>query len=150
VLLGPLAVGTYFLNIYTDQKFLISSRFSVTQGTLDTELFLGQQRFRVDVNWQGAVGGGSGYAKPLSDESGDFWFFDPGNVELTVKILDGRAINGHFWVFIASMTNVGFTMVVTDTENQIFCPPTGPTNCPHRTYLNPPSRNQNFIDVTAF
>ena len=87
MLVGPLAVGTYSLNIFTDQSPLISGHFSVIRGTLDTELFLGQERFRVDVNWQGAMGGGSGYAKPLSNESGDFWFLDPGNVELTAKIV---------------------------------------------------------------
>jgi hypothetical protein len=150
VLVGPLAAGDYFLHVFLDQTLLVSSRFEVVPAALEAELFLGQERFRVDVDWQDAAGGGSGYAKPLSDESGYFWFFEPGNVELTVKVLDGRAINGHFWVFIASMTDVGFTMVVTDTANQGFCPLTGPTSCPTRTYVNPPSKNQNFIDVTAF
>lgn len=39
-----------------------------------------------------------GRALPLTPESGAFWFFSPQNVELFVKVLDGRALNGHFWV----------------------------------------------------
>lgn len=45
---------------------------------------------------------GQGSARPLTDESGAFWFFDPVNIEVTIKVLDGRPINGHFWVFIAN------------------------------------------------
>jgi hypothetical protein len=150
VLAGPLAAGDHTLDVYIDQTFYRSVRFTVTVWTANTELFLGQERFRVDVNWQDPQSKGSGYAQPFSDESGYFWFFEPGNVEITVKILDGRPINGHFWVFIASMTNVAFKVVVTDTANQLNCPLTGATNCPTRTYVNPLSTNQNFIDINAF
>ena len=33
-----------------------------------------------------------------------------------VKVLDGRALNGRFWVFYGALTNVEFTLTVTDTE----------------------------------
>jgi hypothetical protein len=36
---------------------------------------------------------------PLGADTGYFWFFEDTNVELVVKVLDGRAINGHTWVF---------------------------------------------------
>ena len=48
-------------------------------------------------------------------DSGLFYFFDPNNIEMLVKILDGCAINGHFWVFYAATTNVGFRVDVRDT-----------------------------------
>ncbi len=41
---------------------------------------------------------------------------DPANVELVVKVLDGRPINGYFWVFYGALSNVAFTVTVTDTE----------------------------------
>jgi hypothetical protein len=44
-----------------------------------------------------------------------FWFFDAANPEMLLKILDGCAINGHYWIFYAAGTNVGLTTTVTDT-----------------------------------
>ena len=43
-----------------------------------------------------------------------FWFFDPANVEMTVKVLDGCSLNSHYWVFAAGMTNVGVQWKVTN------------------------------------
>ena len=51
----------------------------------------------------------------MTDDTGAFWFFDPENVELAVKVLDGRAINGRFWVYFGALTDVGYTLRVTDT-----------------------------------
>lgn len=56
------------------------------------------------------------HASPLSGESGLFWFFDPANPELQVKVLDGTGINGHFWVFVSSLTSVPVELRVTDTQ----------------------------------
>jgi len=80
-----------------------------------TSLCLQQERFRVEVLWQDFEGGsGRGVAVPLTSDTGAFWFFDPENLELMVKVLDGRTLNGHFWMFLGSLTNVGFEVVVTD------------------------------------
>jgi hypothetical protein len=78
------------------------------------------------------------FAVPLTGQSGYFWFFDSRNIEVTLKVLDGRFVNGHYWVFVASMTDVPFTLTVGD--------PSGPT----RSYVSPAGKNTNFIDVTAF
>ena len=43
-----------------------------------------------------------------SRDSAVVQFFDPDNWELLVKVLDGRAVNGFFWVFSAAATNVAF------------------------------------------
>ncbi len=50
-----------------------------------------------------------------ADDSGLFWFFGPSNWEVTVKVLDGCALNNHFWVFLSANTNVAFTATVFDT-----------------------------------
>lgn len=74
-------------------------------------------RFEATVTWRTAQGAiGSGQAVALSDQGGWFTFFHPDNLELALKVLDGRAVNGHFWVFYASLTNVEFTLRVTDHE----------------------------------
>jgi photosystem II stability/assembly factor-like uncharacterized protein len=82
-----------------------------------TSLCLNARRFRVEVFWTASniLQSGDGQAMPLTVESGAFWFFQPSNVELTVKILDARTINGHFWVFWGALSNVGYTISVTDT-----------------------------------
>jgi hypothetical protein len=100
-------------------------------------------RFQMSVADQ--VAGASPAAVQMSDAGGYFTFFDPTNVELTAKIVDGRAVNGHYWVFVASMTNTPLTITVTDTQTG-HCG----SSCPTRTYSNPPNTNQNFIDVEAF
>ena len=51
----------------------------------------------------------------MTDDSGYFWFFTAGNVELIVKALNGCSFNGSYWVFAAGLTNVGVTITVTDT-----------------------------------
>src|SRR5712691_2597975 len=45
------------------------------------------------------VGGESVPSVRLSDGAGFFWFYDSANPEVTVKLLDARGLNGHFWFF---------------------------------------------------
>jgi predicted esterase len=81
-------------------------------------------RFRAEVTWDtlGASGAGSasgrGQVVPIAGagagDSGLFWFFGPDNWELMVKVLDGCAVNGRFWVFSAATTNVHYKLTVTD------------------------------------
>jgi hypothetical protein len=118
-------------------------RFTVRPRT--ALLHLVASRFQVAVADQEP--GASPAAVQLSDIGGYFSFFDPGNVEITAKIVDGRALNSHYWVFVASMTDTPLTVTVTDT-GAAGCG--GGNACPSRTYVNPPHTNQNFIDVGAF
>ena len=39
--------------------------------------------------------------------TGFFWFFNRENIELAVKVLDGRAINGSFWVLYGGLSGRG-------------------------------------------
>src|SRR6202035_3419625 len=79
-------------------------------------LCLSKSRFQVTVAWRTPQGqSGNGQAVPLSADSGYFWFFDPANVELTVKVLDACGPFGRFWVFLSGLTNVQVDVTVFDT-----------------------------------
>lgn len=104
-------------------------------------LLLGDGRFRVEVDWNAALQGttGRGRARPDSDDSGSFWFFDPANVELTVKVIDGRPVNGHFWFFYGALSDVSYRIVVTDQLTGFS-----------KSYDNPQGRFGSFADTLAF
>ncbi|MYI79774.1 MAG: hypothetical protein F4060_07515 [Holophagales bacterium] len=53
-----------------------------------------------------------------SGQAGLLWFFDRGNAEVLIKVLDGCSINGHRWVFVGPVTDVAFNLVVTDGEGR--------------------------------
>ncbi len=73
-------------------------------------------RFLVSATWRDFQStAGAGVGTRLLKDTGTFWFFSPENVELVVKILDGRSVNGHFWVFYGALSNVEYTLQVTDT-----------------------------------
>jgi hypothetical protein len=121
----------------------------LTDGTcveLSTSLCLlpmaGQSsgRFRVTVDWASTVTAGQGNRVPLTSDTGSFWFFSSNNLEVFVKIVDGRGFNGHFWVYASGLTNVEVTLTITDTL-------TGATwtrHSPYGTALPP------FQDIEAF
>ncbi len=74
-------------------------------------------RFQVKADWQVNDVSGPGVRYPINEDYwGVFWFFTPMNGEVLVKVLDGCAFNGHFWVFAAAATDVQYTLTVTDTE----------------------------------
>ena len=104
-------------------------------------LCLEHGRFLVEASWRAPDGeSGSAHAVGLSDESGYFWFFEPSNLELVVKTLDGCADNGHFWFFASGLTNVVVTIRVTDRTTQAV-----------RTYSNPQgSAFVPILDTAAF
>jgi hypothetical protein len=94
---------------------------------------------------------GFGTAVPLSDDSGYFWFFESTNIELLVKVLDGRSLNGHYWVFVGSLTDVEVTVTVLDIgDGQCLQLPSVPPSCPTRTYTQVAGENDNFLDTEAF
>ena len=75
----------------------------------------------------------------LTGDTGYFWFFSDANIELILKVLDGRALNGHFWVFYGALSDVEYTITVTDTV-------TGQV----RSYFNPPRQLASVADTSAF
>ena len=104
----------------------------------DDTLELG--RFTARVAWK-VPGGEMGLGRPLpfGARTGMFWFFSPRNVEMAVKVLDGRGVNGHFWVFYASLTDVEFDLLITDT-----------TTGAERRYHNPAGTMASAADTNAF
>jgi hypothetical protein len=91
-------------------------------------------RFEVKVAWRTDTGTGTGKvmsfggARAESNESVFWYFFNPENFEMGVKVLDAcvPALGNRFWVFVSGLTNQGFTVTVRDSA-------TGAV----RTYSNP-------------
>lgn len=90
-------------------------------------LTLHDGRFLVEADWrdfEGQVGRSvpvqvPGQGEPVELRSVDstvLEFFDGDNWEMLIKVLDGRGVNGMFWVFTAAATNVAYTTTVTDTS----------------------------------
>ena len=105
-----------------------------------TSLCLSGGRFRLTATWTDFAGNtGAGQAVSLTSDTGYFWFFGNSNVELVVKALDGRALNDHYWIFYGALSNVEYTMTVTDTVTGIV-----------KTYSNPSGRFASVGDTLAF
>jgi photosystem II stability/assembly factor-like uncharacterized protein len=81
-----------------------------------TTLCLNNSRFTVTADFQSTPEGPStpATAVPLTADTGYFWFFDPTNVEIITKVLNGCSTNGHYWFFAAGLTNLGVQITVTD------------------------------------
>ena len=107
----------------------------------DTTMCLLGGRFEVRVAWrtfEDAVGPGRPVA--LSDKSGLVWFFDPGNSEILIKVLDGCTFSNSYWVFFAATTNLEIDVTVTDKQTGVS-----------KTYTNPLGRAAEPVqDVTTF
>ena len=132
----PVAPGDYALAVGASTVATAKVTGSCTAGPY---LCLNNNRFRAEVAWKANGGSGAGQAVALSGDTGYFWFFDPANAELVVKVLDGRGANNHFWVFYGALTNVEYTLRITDTV-------TGNV----KTYTNPPGRFASAGDTSAF
>ena len=78
---------------------------------------LQDSRYEVRAGWWGRDGrsGPARVAHAGTNDSALFWFFDLSNWEILVKVLDGCSTNGHFWVFGAATTDLGYRITVTDT-----------------------------------
>ncbi len=81
-----------------------------------TALCLDGDRFQVEVDWNTGSQSGQGMVLSTTRDEGSFVFFNPNNVELLVKVLDGCRDNGHYWVFYGALTDVEYEIQVTDTE----------------------------------
>jgi glucose/arabinose dehydrogenase len=82
------------------------------------QLCLVDGRFRVEALWETRDGvSGPGLTRPLTDDTGTFWFFSPDNLEVVVKVIDACAPPfDRFWVFAGGLTNVEVRLSVVDTQ----------------------------------
>jgi len=72
-------------------------------------------RFRVRVNWTDfQSGSGPGVALSYTPDSGFFYFFNPQILELLVKVVNGCSLNGAYWFFYGSTSNVALQYTVED------------------------------------
>jgi hypothetical protein len=81
-------------------------------------LCLAGGRVAVTVDWtdQRTLESGAGNAVAGSGTTGYFWFFNPQNVELVVKVLDNsQSPAANWWVFYGALSDVGYTIRVLDT-----------------------------------
>ncbi len=131
---------SFFKNEPTARPWFSALSGSVCTGDATT-LCLNTGRFKVQVNWRVLSDGtsGVGTAVPLTGDTGYFWFFSGNNVELLVKVVDGRVVNNKFWVFYGALSNVEYTITVTDTA-------TGSV----KTYFNPSGQLASVADTSAF
>ena len=107
-----------------------------------THACLSNGRFRAEVVWREprfAPDSAPGQVFPLTDQSAAFWFFAPGNLEVVCKVLDGRALNGRFWLFTAALTSVEFELRVTDSAAGW-----------RKSWFHPASAPSSQADVGAF
>ncbi len=128
----------------TEEEAIVASWAEAVTGSCapsSTRLCLNGGRFAVEARWKDFSGNtGAGQAISLSGgDTGYFWFFNPSNVEVVLKVLDGRPLNGKFWVFYGALSSVEYTLTVTDTE-------TGAV----KTYTNPSGRLASVADTGAF
>ena len=95
-----------------------------------TSLCLAGERFRVFTRFRKSDGTlALGQTVPFTADSGSFWFFGADNIEVNVKVLDGCAVNGRYWVFASGGTNVEVQVVVVDTKTgtqKVYDRPAGP------------------------
>lgn len=66
---------------------------------------------------------GNGIATPVrfgSQESAFFWFYGDQNFEVMIKVLNGCALNGKYWVFAGALTNQQYRIRVGDAQTQVI------------------------------
>jgi hypothetical protein len=100
----------------TTKSVTVSSGGPVICTPTPETLCLNNGRFAVTAEWTKAdATSGHGTGVKLTGDSGYFWFFDPANIEMVIKVLNGCAITNSYWVFAAGLTNVQVQLKVVDT-----------------------------------
>lgn len=99
-----------------------------------TSLFLAEGSIRVEISVVEPDGTlRHARAVPLTDQAGAFWFFTPDNLEVLIKLVDGRGVNGHYWVYWGSLTTLQLTIEIFDESYSTtepvwsFTHPAGPS-----------------------
>lgn len=72
-------------------------------------------RFGVTAQFQLSTGPLFGHARNSTPDTGTFWVLSDNNIELAVKVVDGRPFNGQFWVFCGALTDLEYDLEITDT-----------------------------------
>jgi hypothetical protein len=113
-LIAPAGTRSAALEVYADSPAYFDDFVVVRQSTCASLVCLNDGRFAVDVRWYTAEASGHGTPVDVTADSATYSLFGTGNVELVVKVLDGCAVNGHHWVFMAGLTDVMVLVTVTE------------------------------------
>jgi hypothetical protein len=108
----------------------------------DQEICLQNDLFLVAIdNISGPAPGGLGTpVRTGSTDTGIFWFYNDRNWEVMVKVLNGCAINGHYWVFAGALTDQRYRINVFRNSDGAL-----------KTYSNQlGTRSRAFADTAAF
>ena len=107
----------------------------------DVTLCLQDDRFKVTATFETPQGdSGTAEADEITGDTGYFTFFNPDNVEVVIKVLNGCPVNGNYWVFAGGLTNVEVDIEVCDTQEGVLA-----------TYRNPlRTQFQPIQDTGAF
>jgi hypothetical protein len=98
-------------------------------------------RFHVVARWRASgERSGEGQPVPLDRASGYFWFFQPDNPEVFVKILDACIIKGRYWLFAGGLTNLDVEITFVDDRSDGAIVASNPLGQSFAT----------FIDTTGF
>ena len=119
---------------------IVAVQTSLAGGCLadDTTLCVSGGRFSVKARWTTPSGvSGDGQAVSLTKDSGYFWFFNSGNVEVTAKVLNACSLTPPaFWIFASGMTNVQVELTVTDTQSKVTKKYTNPMGSTFATIVD--------------
>jgi streptogramin lyase len=131
--------GLWFSEFDGNRIGHVSLRLSC--GADPSALCLNGARFEARLSWSVPSQGTSGQGQPvpLTSDTGAYWFFTSNNIEVIVKVVDGRAYNGKYWVFVGALTDVQYVLTVRDVV-------TGAV----RTYSHPSGTLESFADTSAF
>ena len=99
--------------------------------------------YAVTVEYTDGHGTADGIVLPLTTvPAGDtaaFRFRDPRDTEVLVRVLDGCSVNGQYWVFTASLTELAYTVRIEQSPGGAV-----------QTYTNPAGSRSGFFDTSAF
>ncbi|HYU32550.1 MAG TPA: VWA domain-containing protein [Thermoanaerobaculia bacterium] len=79
-----------------------------------TALCLAGKRFKVETTWRDAKGKLVAAKGTALTGSTGYFSFGGSALDLIVKIVDGVALNGHFWAFYGGLSRAEFTVKITD------------------------------------
>ena len=116
----PLQAGEAKLPATEAAADIVASDDGESGGCVEsaTVMCLRDGRYEAKLEWMTPDGetGLAKVARPRTRDSGLFYFFDYNNWEVLLKVLDGCDFNGHHWVYAASASDLGMTLVVRDTS----------------------------------
>jgi ELWxxDGT repeat protein len=138
--LGPLLLLAADDGVTGRELWALPLNSTASCSPSQTHLCLLGGRFEVEARWrdfQGREGGST--ASQLTSDTGAFAFFDASNLDVVVKLIDGRGINQSFWVFYGALSNVEYTLTIVDTVTGLS-----------RHYFNPLGQLASVADTNAF